>query len=495
MPSQPSAFLVQPDLAPRIAAIPRPRIVVIGDVMLDRFVYGSVERISPEAPVPVLKFEREALMPGGAANVARNLCDLGASVELIGLAGNDSARAEIERHVETIPHWRLNLVVSEQRPTTTKTRFISGGHQIVRLDTESVSSLTQHEENCLVALVDAAVRDADAVVLSDYAKGALSERVIAAAISLANARGIPVVVDPKDLRFDRYAGATVLTPNKLELERALHRSCAGDAAIASAGAEFLRLSGAKAVVVTQGEKGMTLFEPNEVPRHFEAIARQVFDVSGAGDTVAATLAFLLAAGFPLAEAVYSANLAAGVVVEKAGTATIGRDELVAEIGRATRGRHALKIAGLQEAVVQRRRWSAAGKRVVFTNGCFDLLHPGHLSLLRQSRAAGDKLIVGMNSDASVRRLKGEGRPLQDQDSRAMVLAALEVVDLIVVFAEDTPLALITTLHPDVLVKGADYALDQVVGRDVVEGYGGTVILAALEAGHSTTATIDKMQRG
>lgn len=469
----------------------QPRLLVVGDLMLDRFVYGTVERISPEAPVPVLRFQREVLMPGGAANVMRNMIDLGASVRLVGLAGDDASRFELERCIHDMPAASLALIGSVGRPTTTKTRLISEGQQIVRLDREEVHPANVAEEDAIIAAVENAIGEADCLVLSDYAKGTLTSRVVRAAIEAGTRRGIPIVVDPKTADFADYAGASVVTPNRGELERAIGKPCRGDDAIVQSANTLMAEIDIGALLVTRSEEGMTLVRRDEAPVHLSSLAREIFDVAGAGDTVVATLAVLLASGVALPEAAHVANRAAGLVVAKPGTATVTRGELVAEINRAGRQHDERKCAGLKEAVAVRWGWKDIGLRVVFTNGCFDLLHPGHLSLLRQAKAAGDRLIVGLNSDASVRRLKGETRPIQNQDSRALVLAALEFVDLVVIFSDDTPLELIEALIPDVLVKGADYAANQIVGRDFVERHGGRVVLARLEPGHSTTATLER----
>ena len=469
------------------------RILILGDLMLDRFVYGAAQRLSPEAPVPVLKFGHEIAMPGGAANVARNVSALGSSVELIGLLGRDVARAELLQLLDACPNCTASAVESKDRPTTVKARFVADRQQILRVDTEQVQPANEGEEQQLIEAFEGAVQRADLVILSDYAKGVLTPRVVQAAISAARDRQVPVIVDPKSLDFRRYTGATMVTPNQSELERAVGRACADDDAIVAAAYELMEIGGFSAVLITRGEQGMTLLMRNSEPLHLRAAARQVFDVSGAGDTVISVLGVLLAEGNSPAEAAFSANLAAGLVVEKLGTASVTRDELLAEIRHRHESAWDRKIVALDEALVRRRRWEQGRQSVVFTNGCFDLLHPGHISLLRQAKAAGHRLIVGLNSDDSVARLKGESRPIQDQDARAMVLSALDCVDLVVVFAEDTPLELIRALRPDVLVKGADYREDQVVGRDFVVSYGGRIVLAALEPNRSTTATIARMR--
>jgi D-beta-D-heptose 7-phosphate kinase / D-beta-D-heptose 1-phosphate adenosyltransferase len=480
-------------LIDRIEAERAARILIVGDVMLDRFIYGSAERVSPEAPVPVLRFERESVMPGGAANVARNAVALGAQVELIGLLGADSSGAEFRALVSNQPGWRLNLVESKHRPTTTKSRLIADRQQIVRLDIEDSAPATREEIEALVSAIRSAITRAQVLVLSDYAKGTLVEPVVRAAIDAAHAQGIPILVDPKTPHFERYRGASVVKPNLAEFARAVGHPCPTDQSVIEAAEALLDSAGLGALLVTRGEHGMTLVSRASPPHHLPTVARQVFDVSGAGDTVAAVIAVLLAEGASLPDGAFAANLAAGLVVEKLGTATVTRDELASELRRQFEDHRDRKIATLERAIRQRRAWAAGGNSVVFTNGCFDLLHPGHISLLRQARAAGHRLVVGVNSDASVKRLKGPERPIRDQAARSLVLSELDSVDLVVIFDEDTPLALIEALRPDVLVKGADYRPDQVVGWPLVESYGGKLVLAALEPNQSTTATIARLR--
>lgn len=469
------------------------RVLIVGDIMLDRFVYSSAGRVSPEAPVLVLKFQRETMMPGGAANVARNVCEFGASVELIGLVGIDGARDDLRALIDAYENWHLNALESRGRPTTTKTRFIADRQQITRLDVEEARAADPDEEAALIVAMRKGVDRADLVILSDYAKGVLTTKVVRETIDAARRHGIPVIVDPKTSDFRRYDGASLITPNASELARAVGRPCVDDEAVVAGAAELLDATMIDAILVTRGDKGMTLVARGVAPLHLPTEARQVFDVSGAGDTVAAVLAVLLAERLPLPDAAYGANLAAGLVVEKLGTATVSRDELIAEIRRRHEKDMDQKILSLEAASELRRAWAKAGETVVFTNGVFDLLHPGHIALLRSAKSAGRRLIVGLNSDASVRRLKGPTRPVQNEDSRALVLSALDCVDSIVVFGDDTPQTLIAALRPDILVKGADYRPDQVVGREIVESYGGKLVLVDLQPNHSTTATIARMR--
>lgn len=474
------------------AAGPAGPIAVIGDVMVDRYIVGSVNRISPEAPVPVLVHGAERIVPGGAANVAANAAALGAPVLLVGLVGADAEAGQLAAALATYPGIDLaGLVADTTRPTITKTRVMSGRQQIVRIDAEVVAPPAEETVARLVAAAEAAVAQSAVVVLSDYAKGVLSDRVIAAAIAAARAAGVPVIVDPKRRTFEAYAGASLVTPNRLELAAATGLRDATDAeaaaAAAAAGAQF-----GGDVLVTRAEKGMTLWRRDGRVLHVPAQAREVFDVSGAGDTALAALAVSLASGHTLETSVYFANAAAAVAVGKIGTAVVTRAELNAALDASVpEGAEPGALVDTARAAAIIAGWQAAGARVVFTNGCFDLVHPGHVCLLEAAAREGDRLVVALNTDASVRRLKGETRPVQDEAARARVIGALRCVDLVVLFEEDTPLELITALGPDVLVKGADYREDQVVGADVVKARGGRVALVPLVAGRSTSALVAK----
>ncbi|QQS15058.1 MAG: D-glycero-beta-D-manno-heptose 1-phosphate adenylyltransferase [Rhodospirillales bacterium] len=460
--------------------------------MLDRFVYGVVERVSPEAPIPVLRIDREVAMLGGAGNVARNLAALGAKVAFLTVAGADPAGREIARLMGAEAAIEPHLVVEPARISTVKTRYVGGSQQLLRADKETAAPLSPSARQDLLSRLSSALPECDVVALSDYGKGALADGVAVAAIAAARAAGKRVVVDPKGRDFTLYAGADLLTPNARELAEATGLPTREDAEVEAACRAVIARAGVAAVLATRGARGMTLVEGGAPAVHLPAHALEVFDVSGAGDTVIATLVAALAAGAPLADAAALANVAAGVVVAKLGTATCTLAELAAALAGARVAGHAAKIVDRARLVAEAARWRAAGLRVGFTNGCFDLLHPGHVSLMRQARAACDRLVVGLNSDASVRRLKGEGRPVNGESARATVLASLADVDLVTVFDEDTPLKTIDALRPDVLVKGADYTRDTVVGADQVEGWGGRVVLASLADGFSTTATIRRM---
>jgi D-beta-D-heptose 7-phosphate kinase/D-beta-D-heptose 1-phosphate adenosyltransferase len=471
--------------------VARTRLVCVGDVMLDRFISGEVERISPEAPVPVLRIAAEETVLGGAGNVARNLAAIGADADLVALIGDDPAGAEIRRLL--VASGIGDGLVSVQRATTTeKIRFLAGSQQLMRADRERTVAADASGRRALVAAALSKLPGASALLLSDYAKGALADDVVTAVIEGAARQQIPVVVDPKGRAYARYRGATVVTPNRRELGDAVGRPIAPGEEVAAA-QELISGCGIGAVLVTLGRDGMLLVSAAGQVR-LEADSRDVFDVVGAGDTVAAVLAAALGAGAHLPAASELANIAAGIVVGKVGTAVATAAEIAAALRRRDLARDEQKVVNLAELEDDIRRWRRQRLAIGFTNGCFDLIHPGHISLLRQARAACDRLIVGLNSDASVRRLKGADRPVQSEAARALVLASLAKVDRVVVFEDDTPQRLIEAIRPDVLIKGADYRMDQVVGAELVQSYGGRVVLASLEPGYSTSATIANLTK-
>lgn len=483
------------DLAAWLEAMADARVLAVGDVMLDRFLYGTVERISPEGPIPVFRIDREVAMLGGAGNVLRNLTALGVACGFVAVVGDDAAGAEIQELAAREAGAGCDLVVRAERATTIKERYVAAGQQLLRADRERTDPLSAAARDALEAAWRRALT-ADpapgAVVISDYGKGALEAAALGRLIAAARERGVPVVVDPKGRDYTVYRGASVVTPNRRELREATGLATGDDAAVAAACQALIERAGVGAVLATRSERGLSLVAADGTVRHLPAAAREVFDVSGAGDTVAAVVAAALAAGADLETAAQLSNVAAGVVVGKLGTAVAYPREILRALHASDLLEAEVKLVDLEGAQAQAARWRQSGFRIGFTNGCFDLLHPGHVSLLRQARAACDRLVVGLNSDASVRRLKGPGRPVQGEAARAAVLASMASVDLLVVFAEDTPLKLIEALRPDVLVKGADYSRDQVVGAEIVEGYGGEVLLAELAPGHSTTATIRRL---
>jgi D-beta-D-heptose 7-phosphate kinase/D-beta-D-heptose 1-phosphate adenosyltransferase len=470
-------------------------ILCIGDVMLDRFAYCDSERISPEAPVPVLLLRRTQTMLGGAGNVARNIASLGGRAILVGLVGEDVAGKELRELVARTGGLDDRLVTSSRRPTTCKTRYVAGQQQLVRIDEESVAPLDGGEEATLIDILERSIGSVDAVLLSDYAKGALGPAVIETAIGHARSRGIPVYVGPKTDDFSRYRGATCIAPNQKELALAARLPVGSDDEIVAAARKIMRESGAAAILGTRSEKGMVLVEATGAV-HFEAArSREVYDVSGAGDTVIAVLALACASGHPLPQAMRLANTAAGIVVSKLGTATVELDELMLELSRDVRDRewHEAKYYTAAEAETLVRRWKSRGLKVGFTNGCFDIMHAGHVALLSAARAECDRLIVALNTDAGVQRLKGPARPVNGLADRSAVIAAVEAVDAVISFDEETPIDLIRQLKPDVLVKGGDYTIDEVVGAPEVQQMGGRVVLVDLVAGRSTTRLIDAIR--
>jgi len=459
-------------------------IACVGDLMLDRYVYGEVTRVSPEAPIPVLKSKRIVSMPGGVGNVARNVAALGGQARLGAVVGQDAAGAELGELVAA----DVGVTDFLDRPTgavtIVKTRFVSAGQQLLRLDEEEASASAFDRSDVF--------SKASAILLSDYAKGVVTQDVIAAALGAAKVSGAPVIVDPKGRDFARYGAVDVIKPNASELAGATGLPVDTDAEIEAALAALLKATTASAIVVTRAGKGMSLAERGKVVKHFPGRAREVFDVSGAGDTGLAALGLALAAGASLEQSVQLAILASGVVVGKSGTAVVTPTELI----EAEMSQHAslaqAKVTPLDELAAQVEAWRAMGLKVGFTNGCFDILHRGHVAYLAQARSWCDRLVVALNTDASVKRLKGEGRPVNDLDSRAVVIGGLASVDRVTSFDDPTPIALIERLRPDVLIKGADYTREGVVGGDLVESWGGEVRLAAFEDGYSTTKTIEKL---
>ncbi|MBK1618917.1 bifunctional heptose 7-phosphate kinase/heptose 1-phosphate adenyltransferase [Lamprobacter modestohalophilus] len=468
------------------------RVLVVGDLMLDRYLWGQVGRISPEAPVPVLHLDRETETAGGAANVARNLIGLGLWVSIAGVTGEDENRERLLRLLAEQGAETSAVLADPSRPTTTKTRLLGNHQQMLRIDAERIAPLSAELEDRLFALILSQLSDASVLLLSDYAKGVLYGGLCQRLISAAREQGVPVLVDPKGRDFDRYLGASLITPNRAELAQAAHVDPTDlEHLIASAGQmrADLRLD---RLVLTLGELGLLVVESDRQTR-IPAVAREVFDVSGAGDTVIATLAAGLAAGLDPIDSAHLANLAAGVVVAKVGTAAIRLGELEHAISDEAALEQAAKLCSLTELQVRVRSWQSRGERVVFTNGCFDLLHAGHVTYLERARRHGQRLIIGLNSDRSVRALKGPERPLIGEQDRARVLAALAAVDAVVLFDEDTPLKLIEALRPDVLAKGADYQPDQVVGAEQVRSWGGELVLIPLLEERSTSGIIRRMQ--
>lgn len=479
------------DVKTAVEALKGTKVLVVGDLMLDEYLWGRTDRVSPEAPVPIVDIAREELRLGGAGNVVNNLATLGCQVEVISVLGDDSDGEQVRALLAEKSIDLAGIVADEGRVTSRKTRIVATGQQMIRVDRESrmnVGGVVAEEIlSRYIALLDNGVQ---AIILSDYGKGTLPDTLLRQFIDLARSRGIPALADPKGFDFSRYAGAAVITPNRKEASEATGRMLDCEAAIVELGAEMRRDLSLDALLITRSEQGMSLFQSDGVT-HLKAQAREVYDVSGAGDTVIAVFGAALGAELGFDAAARLANLAAGVVVGKIGTSTVTCSEILeaaneppSETDRKIRNRNELG-----EILEKQRR---SGRKVVFTNGCFDLLHVGHVKYLQAARRLGDLLVLGLNSDASIKRLKGENRPLINQEERSHILAALGCIDYVVVFDEDTPLQLLEILRPDVLVKGGDYTPETVVGRDLVESYGGRVELITFVNGKSTTGIIEKI---
>lgn len=478
-----------------IRKFPDLRIAVVGDVMLDRYLEGTCERISPEAPVPVLKLERRSASLGGAANVARNLASLGVRGELIGTIGNDAAAIEVRRACEETGIGCSGLNQREGSCTVTKTRVLADDHQLLRIDEESSSPNSEPDSDRLVEHFRRLDDEArfDAVILSDYAKGVCTRYLCNQMISVCKDRGIPVYIDPKGQDYQKYAGATAIKPNRLEV-MLLAQSKGWTVLQPLDAAIRLRTSlDLEFVALTLGAQGMAIVRPDGV-LELPAAAQEVFDVSGAGDTVIATLVAALCAGLDLNDAATLSNLAAADVTAQVGCVPVRKDRLLMSAQALGRGKGSSKCFELDELCLFVDAWRGAGLKIALTNGCFDLLHAGHVRLLADASAIADRLIVAVNSDSSVKRLKGSQRPLMPVEQRVEVLSALQCVDAVVVFEEDTPMRIIETIRPDALIKGGDYDRSRVVGADLVESYGGSVVIVPLVKGLSTTSFAEAIGR-
>ncbi len=466
------------------------KVLVVGDLMLDRYIFGDVDRISPEAPVPVLRHARRYERAGGAANVAMNLAGLGCQAFLAGFWGEDAEQTELAAildaaHVDTLG------VVSGTLPTISKTRIVGRVQQLLRLDIESREDRPAVEAARLLERVVELTKKMSAVILSDYAKGALTDALCHAVIETARTAGIPVLVDPKSADFTKYAGATTVCPNLGELAMATGVAAHKTDDLLAAGRGLLAAHDLKFLTVTMSEKGITLLD-REGSYHSPTRAREVFDVSGAGDTVIATLAASIAGGLQVRTAVDLANVAAGIVVAKVGTVPVAQHELIAALTPSSGVSAGEKILEIDRLVMRAAEWRASGETIVFTNGCFDLLHVGHITLLEECRRFGSKLVLGLNTDRSVSGLKGPARPIVGERERARVMAALAAVDAVVLFDQETPLELIRALRPNVLVKGGDYRVETVVGHEDVMAYGGRVEIVPTVEGFSTTNIVKKL---
>lgn len=471
--------------------LPSIRALVVGDFMLDEYLWGKTERISPEAPVQVVDVTRDDLRLGGAGNVVSNLIDMGCTVEVAGAVGSDEDGLRLKRMLEKRGVGAAGLLDASERTTGRKTRILASNQQVLRFDRESRDPISPDLSTSLGEWVSREASRFHVLFVSDYLKGVLTEDLVQAVVAAGRRHGIPVVVDPKGDDYGKYRGATVLTPNRKEAQTASGVPITDEASLLHAGRILRECLDLDALVLTRSEEGMSLFFRDGRTEHLPTEAREVFDVTGAGDTVLSFIGAGLAAGLPLEDSAKVANLAAGIVVAKVGTSTATPDELLEAAARQhldtdQKIRSRESLSRILEGEKQK------GRTVVFTNGCFDLLHVGHVKYLQQARRQGDLLVLGLNSDESIRRLKGEKRPLIGQDERAHILAALHCVDYVVVFDEDTPFELISVLRPDILVKGGDYTPDTVVGRDLVEGWGGRVEIIRFVDGKSTTGIIDRI---
>ena len=468
---------------------------VVGDIMLDRYLWGDVKRISPEAPVPVFHIKRRSEVIGGAGNVVSNLAGLGCTVSVIGVRGPDEAGLRLNQLMQN-GHIRNLTIESPEHPTITKTRVVSSGQQLIRLDDEEEKPLDPGIGQEVLRSAKDLIGEVKAIILSDYGKGLLQIKGLGQAlISIGRDRGIPVFVDPKGQDWERYQGATCVTPNTKELELVSGAEIGDNEQLLAVMRNTLKRFELQWLLVTRGSLGMYLMSRDGRATHIPARARQVYDVSGAGDTVISTVAFGVAGRLDFPDAARLANLAAGIVVGKLGTQPINMIELKASLHAGDGmlyGNYISKVASRGAASVQIEAWKAGGNKIVFTNGCFDLLHPGHIHLLHKAKELGNRLVVGLNADISVSRLKGSNRPILKEHDRASILGSLDCVDLVVIFDEDTPENLIRILKPDILVKGADYRMQEVVGREIVEAYGGTVQLIQVLEGYSTTGITEKV---
>ena len=456
-------------------------LLVIGDLMLDRFIDGVVERISPEAPVPILSNTSIQTMPGGAANVARNICQIGAKCHLIGITGRDEAAQELEDDLKKLAGLSFHPLQIANRTTTTKTRFRAGAQQIMRLDDEVKFPISSEDADNLIAIATPLIAASEIIILSDYAKGCLTDEVISRVISLAKDAGKRVIIDPKSNDFARYSGAYLVTPNLSELKAATSIAHDDDETLRATADALSKTHNIANILTTLSARGMRL-DGADGSYRIASLTKDVFDVSGAGDTVVASLACALAAGEALQTAMVFANQAASIVVSKPGTAAFCAGEMLASCSSSYEAE-----SDLDAVTAKAKRWATDGLTVGFTNGCFDLLHAGHIHILQEAAKHCDKLIIGLNSDESVKGLKGPKRPIQNQDIRAFNLSQFSFCDGVVIFDDETPLKLIEALSPDVLIKGGDYNVTEIVGYDVVTKKGGTVLTIPLLEGHSTTA--------
>ncbi|MCH8312619.1 MAG: D-glycero-beta-D-manno-heptose-7-phosphate kinase [Nitrospinae bacterium] len=469
----------------------RPKVLVIGDLILDEYLWGGMTRISPEAPVPILEAKSENLSMGGAANVANNLAALGCDVYLIGAIGQDEKGDRLLELIRGKGIHTEGIFRFVHRPTTSKMRIIAHNQQILRIDKEDNRPITEETEKKIIQFTNQILPEMDGVICSDYRKGVLTEKVVKNLMHRAQNSKKIVIVDPKSADFSLYKGATVLTPNQNEVERSVPIKVNSAEDLERAAEYLLTLTRGEALLVTRGKDGMTLYQNKEKPVNIATVAKEVYDVTGAGDTVVSVFGMALFAGFNFRDAAWLSNMAGSIVVGKVGTAVVTLNE-INEFLEEEMLRTSHTILELEELKKLVSLAKSTGKTVVFTNGCFDLIHGGHIEFLQKAKSLGHILVIGLNSDASVRAIKGDGRPIKTQEERANILSALRYVDYITIFDESTPEHLIGEIRPDILVKGDDYKIDEVVGREIVEGYGARVELIPIVKGLSTTNTVEQI---
>jgi D-beta-D-heptose 7-phosphate kinase / D-beta-D-heptose 1-phosphate adenosyltransferase len=481
-----------PPLRECIKLLSKAKVLCVGDIILDKFVYGDVERISPEAPIPVFNIKSDKLMLGGAGNVASNLSGLGAKTRFITVIGNDLAGNDVKKLITSIPNMTATLIHEKKRRTSIKTRYIAGGQQMMRTDDETIALIQKETKHRILKLIDSALNNYNVLVIADYAKGVLTPELIKQLITQAKKAEIPVIVDPQGNNYKLYKGVDIVTPNRKELSLATGMPANNDKQIRLAANKLISEHNIKSILATRSGDGMTLINSNNF-KTYKAEAQEIFDVSGAGDTVVATISASLSAGIDLKQAVQLANISAGIVVAKTGTAVAYASDIVEALGKRKSETEKTKILSIKSVVDRAKDWRAQKLKVGFTNGCFDLLHPGHIATINAAKMACDKLIVGLNSNASVQRLKGDQRPIQSEEIRAQILSSLMNVDAVLVFSEDTPVKLLEKLKPDVFIKGGDYKIQMLPEATTVQAYGGKIILTSLLKGYSTTATISKFK--
>ena len=474
-----------------IELLSKAKVLCVGDIILDKFVYGDVERISPEAPIPVFNIKTNKLMLGGAGNVASNLSGLGAKTRFITVVGNDLAGSDVKELITATPNMNSTLIAEKERRTSIKTRYIAGGQQMMRADDETITLIKKQTKQRILRLIDSALNYYNVLVIADYAKGVLTPEMIKQLIKLAKKAKIPVIVDPQGNNYSHYKGVDIVTPNRKELSLATGMPANSDKQIRLAANKLISDHNIKSILATRSGDGMTLINSNSF-NTYKAEAQEIFDVSGAGDTVVATISASLSAGIDLKQAVQLANISAGIVVAKTGTAVAYANDILEALIKRKLQNEEIKVLSIKSAVERTKFWRSQKFKIGFTNGCFDLLHPGHIATINAAKAACDKLIVGLNNNASVRRLKGNERPVQSEEIRAQILSSLMNVDAVVVFSEDTPVKILENLKPDVFIKGGDYKIETLPEANTVKAYGGKIILTNLLKGHSTTATISKL---